>query len=164
MQKVVGSSPIIRFEKAPHERGFLGFGAARGRCDVDQSARLEKVRRYFEYAGADVDRADEIYHDDAVLEFPQSGERFEGVGNFTEWRRQYPADVGYRVRRVTAGEDLVVVEVSVTYDGDRSMYGVQLLEFRGDKVARERIYVMERWEAPEWRAPWRSDTPADPPQ
>jgi hypothetical protein len=40
----------------------------------------------------------------------------------------------------------------------------QLLEFRGAKVARERIYVMEVWEAPEWRARWRSDTPADPPE
>ena len=130
----------------------------------DQSVRLEVVRRYWEYAGADVDRADEIYHDDAVLEFPQSGERFEGVANFTEWRRQYPADVSYRVRRVTAREDLVVVEVSVSYDGGTSMFGVQLLDFHDDKVARERIYVMDGWEAPEWRAPWRAATPADSPE
>ncbi len=130
---------------------------------ADQAARLEVVRRYWEYAGADVDRAGEIYHEDAVLEFPQSGERFEGVAGFTEWRSQYPAEVSYRVRRVTARDDLVVVEVSVTYDGAAEMYGVQLLEFRDDRVARERIYVMEGWEAPEWRAPWRSETPADPP-
>ena len=131
---------------------------------LDASVRLEVVRRYWEYAGADVDRAHEIYHDDAVLEFPQSGERFDGVANFTEWRRQYPADVRYRVRRITAREDVVVVEVSVSYDGGSEMYGVQLLEFRDDKVARERIYVMDAWEAPEWRAPWRADTPADPPE
>ena len=141
---------------------------------ADQAARLEVVRRYFEYAGADVDRGGEIYHDDAVLELPQSGEhvegfrgplaaeRFEGVANFTEWRRQYPADVRYRLRRVTARDDLVVTELSVSYDGGAAMYGVQLLEFRGDRVARERIYVMQGWEAPEWRAPWRSETPADP--
>jgi hypothetical protein len=101
-----------------------------------------------------------------VLEFPQSGERFEGVATFTQWRRQYPADpnqMRYRVRRVTARVDLAVVEVSVSYDGTSWMQGVQLLEFRGEKVARERIYVTEGWEAPEWRAPWRSDTPADPP-
>ena len=131
---------------------------------LDQSVRLDKVRRYWEYAGADVDRADEIYHDDAVLEFPQSSERFEGVANFTQWRRLYPGDVRYRVRRVIAREDLVVVEVSVSYDGGPWMYGVQLLEFRDDKVARERIYVMDGWEAPEWRSPWRADTPADSPE
>jgi ketosteroid isomerase-like protein len=130
----------------------------------DQSVVLDQVRRYFEHAGTDVDRAHELYHDDAVLEFPQSGERFEGVANFREWRRQYPAEVRFRVRRITAREDLAVVEVSVTYNGGPWHYGVQLLEFRGDKVARERIYGGEAWEAPEWRAPWRSDTPADPPE
>jgi len=130
----------------------------------DQSVLLEMVRRYFEYAGADVDRAHELYHDDAVLEFPQSGERFEGVTNFTEWRRKYPAEVRFRVRRITAREDLVVAEVSISYNGDPWHYGVQLMEFREDKVARERIYVTEGWEAPEWRAPWRSAIPADPPE
>jgi hypothetical protein len=130
---------------------------------AEADARLEVVRRYWDHAGADVELADEIYHEDAVLEFPQSGERFEGRAGFTEWRTRYPGDVRYRVRRITARDDLVVCEVSVTYDdGATWMLGVQLLEFRGDRVARERIYVMEGWEAPEWRAPWRSDTPADP--
>ena len=119
----------------------------------DQSVVLDQVRRYFEYAGVDVDRAHELYHDDAVLEFPQSGERFEGVANFREWRRQYPAEVRFRVRRITAREDLAVVEVDVSYNGGPWHYGVQLLEFRDDKVARERIYGGEGWEAPEWRAP-----------
>jgi hypothetical protein len=129
---------------------------------ADQDARLEVVRRYWDHAGADVELADEIYHEDAVLEFPQSGERFEGRAGFTEWRSRYPGDVRYRVRRITARDDLVVSEISVTYDGESWMLGVQLLEFRGDRVARERIYVMDGWEAPEWRAPWRSARPADP--
>ena len=33
-----------------------------------------------------------IYHDDAVLEFPQSGERFVGIENFREWRGEYLVD------------------------------------------------------------------------
>jgi ketosteroid isomerase-like protein len=130
-------------------------------------ARVRKiVERYFEFVGADVERADEIYHNDAVLEFPQSGERFEGAATFTEWRRQYPADrdkMRFKLRRVTVRTDLAVVELIASYDGESWLQGVQLLEFRGEKVARERIYVTEAWEAPEWRAPWRSDTPADPP-
>jgi ketosteroid isomerase-like protein len=111
------------------------------------------VRRHWEYLARDADRAHEIYHDDAVLEFPQSGERFEGVANFREWRRQYPADLRFRIRRITAREDLVVVDCSVSYNGGPWQYGVQMLEFRDDKVARERIDVMEGWEAPEWRTP-----------
>jgi SnoaL-like domain len=128
----------------------------------DQSLVLEHVRTHWEYLGKDVDRAHEIFEEDAVLEFPQSGERFEGVANFREWRRQYPADVEFRIRRMTVREDLAVVECSISYQGGPWRYGVQLLEFRGEKVARERVYVMEGWDAPDWRAPWRADTPADP--
>jgi SnoaL-like domain len=107
--------------------------------------------------------AAELYHEDAVVEFPQSGERFEGRAGFTQWRSEYPADVSFRVRRVTIRQDLAVVELSASYDGGPTMYGVSLMDFRGDRIARERIYVMDGWDAPEWRAPWRSSTPADPP-
>jgi ketosteroid isomerase-like protein len=131
---------------------------------TDDSPLLEPVRRQWEaMARGDNDAAHEIYHPDAVLEFPQSGERFEGLENFREWRRQYPAQVRYRIRRMTAGADLVVVECSVSYDGGPWQYGVQLLDFRDGQVIRERIYVMAGWDAPSWRGPWRSDAPADPP-
>jgi hypothetical protein len=60
-------------------------------------------------------------------------------------------------------QDLAVVECSVSYDGGPWQFGLQLLDFRGDKVARERIYVMAGWDAPEWRAPWRSAAAADSP-
>ena len=135
---------------------------------MNESGLRAKLDRFFEHVGADVDRADELYHEDAVLEFPQSGERFEGRATFTEWRAQYPvprADVRFRIRRRTLREDFTVVELSASYDrGATWMQGVQLLDWRGDKVARERIYVMDGWEAPEWRSPWRSPTPADPPE
>jgi hypothetical protein len=129
----------------------------------EESARLERVRESWEWVGKDVDRSHAMYHDDAVLEFPQSGERFEGLESFREWRRRYPADLEFRVRRTIAGGDLVVVESSISYDGGPWQLGIQLLEFRGDKVARERIYLAPPWEAPAWRAEWRSETPADPP-
>jgi len=133
---------------------------------MDESGVREKLERLFEYAGADIDRAEELYHEDAVLEFPQSGERFEGRAAFTEWRAQYPVDrdsMRYRIRRMVIRGDFSVVELSVSYDaGANWILGVQLVDWRGDKMARERIYVTEGWEAPEWRAPWRSTTPADP--
>src|SRR5207344_2255705 len=79
-------------------------GRVRGVHMSDQSVLLDQVRRYWEYVGKDEARAHEIYHGDAVLEFPQSGERFEGVANFREWRRRYPADLRFRIRRLTARE------------------------------------------------------------
>ena len=132
---------------------------------ADEARIREILDRYYEYTGADVDRAEEFYHEDAVLEFPQSGERFEGRATFTEWRSQYPAgpdDIRFRVVRVTAREDFSAVELQASYDqGKTWMHGVQLVDFRGDRIARERIYVAEGWEAPEWRAKWRSETRAE---
>jgi hypothetical protein len=113
--------------------------------------------------GQDEDIAHEIYHDDAVLEFPQSGERFEGVENLREWRRQHAAHLSMHTRRITHRDDFVVGENLISYDGGPWMHSVSLLEFRGNKVAHERIYIMDGWEAADWRAPWRSNTPADPP-
>ncbi|HYZ07060.1 MAG TPA: hypothetical protein VE709_00395 [Pseudonocardiaceae bacterium] len=58
---------------------------------MDEHAVRAALQHYFDHSATDADRAHEIYHDDAVLEFPQSGEGFEGVENFREWRRIYPA-------------------------------------------------------------------------
>jgi len=40
---------------------------------------------------------------------------------------------------------------------------VNVMEFMDDRVAHERIYIMDGWEPPEWRKPWRADSAADPP-
>ena len=123
---------------------------------MDEAGRRVQIRRYLDSSGTDPDISHEIYHDDAVLEFPQSGERFEGVENFREWRRQYPAAVDYELRNLRGAGDLWVAEVSIRYNGGSWQSGVTILEFRGEKVCRETIYVCEPWDAPEWRAPWRA--------
>ena len=128
---------------------------------LDESELLKALHRHWDFSGKDEDVAHEIYHADAVLEFPQSGERFEGVHNFREWRRQYPADLTFHVRRVNHRGDLVVVEYLISYDHQPWKYVVNLMEFRGDRVAHERIYIMDPWEAPEWRKPWRAAGPVD---
>lgn len=73
---------------------------------MDKEQRLALLRRHWQYADSDQDITHEIYHDDAVLEFPQSGERFEGVENFREWRRIYPAALSFEMRRVRGEGDL----------------------------------------------------------
>jgi hypothetical protein len=128
---------------------------------LNEADLLAALTRHWESTNQDI--AHEIYHDDAVLEFPQSGERFEGVQNFKEWREKYPAALKFHTRRITHRDDVVVVENLISYDGAPWMFSVSLLEFRGERVAHERIYIMDGWEAAEWRAPWRADAPADPP-
>ena len=79
-----------------------------------------------------------------------------GVENFREWRSNYPADTAYEFREVRGRDDLWVAELSVTYDSGPRSFGVSILELRGDRIARESIYVTEGWEPPEWRAQWRA--------
>jgi hypothetical protein len=118
---------------------------------------LARLKGHWEDEPRDVETSHEIYHDDAVLEFPQSQERFEGKANFLSWRKRYPARVEIKVRRIRGQGDLWVAENSIRYNGGPWQYGCSILEFRGDKVARETIYLGEGWEAPEWRAPWRTE-------
>jgi hypothetical protein len=125
---------------------------------------LEALERHWASGGGkDPEVEQEIYHSDAVLEFPQSGERFEGVKNFQEWRAVYPADLKFHIRQLTRRGDLVVAENLISYDGSPWKFTVNLMYFRGEKIAHERIYIMDGWEAAEWRAKWRSETPADSP-
>ena len=115
------------------------------------------LRLYLGTPGGDVEHAEAIYHENAVLEFPQSRERFEGRDQFTAWRGQYPANISFDVQRVTIRDELAVVELAARYDDGPTMFGVSILEFQAGKVAVERIYVGEGWEPPEWRAPWRAE-------
>jgi hypothetical protein len=108
------------------------------------------------FASEDPDESHAMYHPDAVLEFPQSGERFEGVENLREWRSSYPADTAVEFREVRGEGEIWVAELSISYDGGPPSLGVSIIELRDERIARETIYVTEAWEAPEWRAQWRS--------
>jgi hypothetical protein len=108
------------------------------------------------FASGDPELSHAMYHYDAVLEFPQSGERFVGVENLREWRSNYPASTQVEFRQIRGRDDFWVAEISISYEDGPWNFGVSILEFRGDKIARESIYVAEGWEPPEWRARWRS--------
>ena len=121
---------------------------------MDESAIRDGLVRHWRFAGIDDDKAHEIYHDDAVVELPQSGERFVGKENFLTWRKKYPAKLDFRVRRITHSGDLWVAENLISYDGSPWMFTVYILRFRGAKIAHERVYVFEGFEAAPWRAEW----------
>jgi hypothetical protein len=100
-----------------------------------------------------------IYHEDAVLEYPQSGERTRGRSNIENQRSGQPSNKRFSIRRIIGSGDLWVTEFILTYDGKPS-YTVSIMEFRGDKVARETQYFADPFEAPAFRAQWveRMDT------
>ena len=127
---------------------------------MDAAAARAALDHYLRHSAAgDEETAHSIYAEDAVLEFPQSGERFEGVGNFLPWRQLYPAAVEYEVQRVRGSGDVVDRRAPDPLRRGPWNHGLDLLEFRGDKVAAESIYVFEGWDAPDWRSKWWATPP-----
>ena len=94
-----------------------------------------------------------IYHEDAVLDYPQSGERTRGRSNIQGQRSSQPNKKRFTVRRIVGGGDLWVTELILTYDGKPSCT-VSIMEFTGDKVARETQYFADPFPAPAFRAQW----------
>jgi SnoaL-like domain len=95
----------------------------------------------------------EIYQDDAVLEYPQSGERIRGRRNIQASRSAQPNKKRFTVRRVLGAADLWVTELVITYDGSPS-YTVSIMEFKDGKVARETQYFGDPFEPGASRAHW----------
>jgi hypothetical protein len=124
---------------------------------MDAATVQAMLRQHFDHAREDPDKGHAMYTEDAVLEFPQSGERFVGVENFREWRSSYPANTSFEFQRVRGGDDLWVAELTVTYDGGPPNFGISILELREGKIARESIYVTEGFDPPKWRAQWRAE-------
>ena len=100
-----------------------------------------------------------IYQKDAVLEYPQSGERTRGRHNIQMQRSTQPNKKRFTIRRIIGSGDLWVTEFILTYDGKPS-YTVSIMEFSGAKVARETQYFADPFVAPASRAQWveRMDT------
>ena len=118
----------------------------------------ELLLHHLTYSGVDNAKAHEIYHDDAVLEFPQSGERFLGKANMQGFRA-VPGRTGrLRAARAPGGRgDVWIGEGRVLYDGANPHHFVWIVELRGDLVQRETIYFAEPFPAPEWRRPWAEE-------
>ena len=123
---------------------------------MDAQTIKAMLEQHFEFSGTDPDRAHAMYTEDAVLEFPQSGERFVGVENMREWRSRYPAQTSITFRETRGRDDLWITELSIRYDDGPEAFGLAIHELRGDKIARETIYYAEGFEAPEWRSQWRA--------
>jgi hypothetical protein len=94
-----------------------------------------------------------IYLEDAVLDYPQSGERTRGRSNIQNQRASQPSNKRFAVRRIIGSGELWVTEFTLTYD-DKPSYTVSIMEFQGDKVARETQYFADPFVAPAFRAQW----------
>jgi ketosteroid isomerase-like protein len=101
----------------------------------------------------DFDTEHDIYRDDAVLEYPQSGERIRSRANIQASRMAQPSDKRFTVRRMLGSGDLWITELVLTYDGD-PYYVVSIMEFEDGKVFRETQYFDGAFEPGPSRAQW----------
>ena len=111
----------------------------------DQTARLALERHWNASDAGDFNVEHEIYREDAVLDYPQSGERIRGRRNIQESRTVQPSKKRFTVRRIIDGGDLWVTEFILTYDGVPS-YSVSIMEFREGLVAHETQYFADRFD------------------
>ena len=125
-----------------------------GKMAMGDEDLRDALRRH--WAASDVnDFATEhqIYRADAVLEYPQSGERIRGRANIQASRTAQPNLKRFTVRRMLGGGDLWISELVMTYDG-RPSYVVSIMEFDGGQVVHETQYFSDPFEPGPSRAQW----------
>lgn len=97
---------------------------------------------------------DELFHDDAVMDWPQSGEKVVGADNRRAIYKSFPKLPKITPRRMVSSGDLVVAEATLDY-GEGAVYKtVFIFELVNGKIAKETAYWSEPFPAPEWRAKW----------
>jgi hypothetical protein len=116
--------------------------------DTQTKAAIEEHWRASESGDSKTEHA--IYAEDAILDYPQSGERFRSRATIAAQRGGHPAERHFTVLRINGGGDLWVSECIITYDGAPT-YSVSIMEFAGDHVAHETQYFADPFGAPSWR-------------
>lgn len=101
----------------------------------------------------DFDAEHRIYRADAVLEYPQSGERIRGRDNIQASREAQPNAKRFTVRRIVGSGDLWISELIMTYD-DHPYYVVSIAEFENGEIVRETQYFSDPFEPGPSRAQW----------
>ena len=119
----------------------------------DQEIRHALDRHWAASDADDFEEEHQIYRDDAVLEYPQSGERISGRRNIQASRTAQPNKKRFAVRRIVGSGDLWVTEYVLTYDGKPS-YTVSIMEFRDGEVVRETQYFGDPFAPGDSRSQW----------
>jgi hypothetical protein len=117
----------------------------------DQGMRAALERHWQASDANDFEAEHDIYREDAVLDYPQSGERIRGRRNIQESRFVQPDKKRFTVRRITGSGNLWVTEFVLTYNGKPS-YAVSIMEFQDRLVAHETQYFADPFDPAPSRA------------
>src|ERR1700722_14000733 len=86
----------------------------------DQQIRAALDQHWAASDASDFETEHRIYHEDAVLEYPQSGERTRGRCNIQNQRASQPSNKRFAVRRITGGGSLWVTAFLLTFAGKQA--------------------------------------------
>jgi hypothetical protein len=109
---------------------------------LEQHIRAALMEHWSASDANDFSTEHQIYCDDAILDYPQSGERIRGRVNIQASRTQQPSKKRFEVRRILGSGSLWVTENIIYYD-EKPFYTVSIMEFRDGKVAHETQYFGE---------------------
>jgi hypothetical protein len=118
-------------------------------ADIRTRAALEEHWRASERGDTEAEHA--MYAAGAILDYPQSGERFRSRATISAQRGGHPASRHFTVLRIAGSGNLWVSECIITYDGVPA-YSVSIMEFADEQVVHETQYFGDAFGAPEWRA------------
>jgi SnoaL-like protein len=119
----------------------------------DDDVRAALQRHWAASDANDFEVEHQIYEDQAVLEYPQSGERIHGRRSIQASRMAQPNQKRFTVRRILGSGNLWISEFVLTYD-DQPSYVVSIMEFEGGKVVRETQYFGDPFEPGPSRVRW----------
>ena len=119
----------------------------------DSEIRAALDRHWAASDASDFEAEHAIYREDAVLEYPQSGERIRGRANIRSSRQAQPNRKRFAVRRISGSGNFWVSEFVLSYDGQPS-FTVSIMEFRDGSVAHETQYFGDPFEPGPSRAQW----------
>jgi SnoaL-like domain len=119
--------------------------------DRDASTRARITEHWTASESGDIETEHAIYAADAILDYPQSGERFRGRAKIQAQRGGHPAERHFTILRIRGDGDLWVSECVITYDGVPT-YSVSIMEFAGGQVTHEVQYFADPFPAAPARA------------
>jgi len=117
--------------------------------DAEVRARIQEHWEASERGDLDVEHA--IYAADAILDYPQSGERFRGRSKIQAQRGGHPAERHFTIRRILGGGDVWVSEIIITYDGAPT-HSISIMETTDGHVTHETQYFADPFPAASGRA------------
>ena len=102
----------------------------------------------------DVGGMDDLFHEDAVMEWPQSGERIVGGDNRRAVYTRFPQLPAISLRRLIGDGDLWVAQADLDYGDGDPYQSIFIFELRDGRIAQETAYWTKPFPAPDWRAEW----------